>query len=147
MKIKVLIILSVILLLLTFMLYFTHLPGSEPLGKKKGLVAAKLKEKGISGGYIVISEKRHKWYNSILPNAVDQSFHLKGMAVDFWVMDLNKDGRWDEKDIDLMLSIIFEAEKENPGLTGGTGTYLNSGFLASRMVHTDVSGVQKIWQH
>lgn len=147
MKIKVLILLCSILLLFIFTLYITHFPGSDNINKKKELIAAKLQEHGIKGGFILISEKRHKWYNNILPHSIDNSCHLKGMAVDFWVMDLNKDGSWDKTDIDLMVDFIFEVEMENPGLIGGTGTYLNSGFLASRMVHTDVSGFKKVWQH
>ncbi|MFC2107819.1 hypothetical protein ACFLRY_05750 [Bacteroidota bacterium] len=132
---------SVLLVLTTLVLYITRLPGGEKITKKKHLIATKLEEKGYHGGYIIISEKRHKWYNSLLTNSVDRSYHMKGMAVDFWLMDLNDDGKWDKKDIELMVKIIGEVEKDNPELKGWTGTYLSKGALSSRMVHTDVSGI------
>jgi hypothetical protein len=144
---KLILIISILLSFIALTLYLTHLPGNDKIQLKKKLISIKLKEKGFHGGYILISEKRHKWYNNILSNSSDNSFHLKGMAVDFWLMDLNKDGGWNKKDIDLMVNIINEVEKEHPELAGGTGTYLNSGTLASRMVHTDVRCNKKSWHY
>lgn len=147
MKKKLILTISILLLLIALTFYLTHLPGNDKIQLKKKLISIKLKEKGVNGGYIIISEKRHKWYNNILSNSRDNSFHLKGMAVDFWLMDLNNDGNWNKKDVDLMINIINEVEKEHPELAGGTGTYLNSRALTSRMVHTDVRGIKKSWNY
>jgi hypothetical protein len=133
---------SFILLLLAAVLYFTRLPGGEKIRLKRDLISAKFEEKGFRGGYIIISEKRHKWYNKLLANSIDKSSHLKGMAMDFWVMDLNDDGKWDKQDIDFMVAVIGQVEDEHPELAGWIGTYPDKGLLASRMVHTDVSGIR-----
>ncbi|MBU2652268.1 MAG: hypothetical protein KKA81_15165 [Bacteroidetes bacterium] len=126
------------LVLFLFAFYLTHIPGGEKIMQKKQLIAKMLQDKYHTSAYLIISEKRPHWYNDLLPNAVDDSYHLKGMAVDFWVMDLNGDNSWDVQDINLMVKTIKEVEEEHPELAGGTYTYLNKSRLTSRMVHTDV---------
>lgn len=135
---KLLISLIVILLILAVAVYFVNFQkGNEKIQRKKELIALKLIENGYDG-YIRISEKRYKWFNDLLSNSISNSHHLKGMAVDFWVMDLNGDGNWDKTDVELMVKTIKEVEKENPEVAGWTATYFNSGKLARRMVHTGV---------
>lgn len=137
---------SIFISILALAFYLTHLPSNDNIHEKKKLISLKLKEKGFNGGFVIISEKRHRWYNKILSNSIDKSSHLRGMAMDFWIMDLNDDGKWNRKDIDLMVITINEIEKEHPELAGWTGTYHDKGALSSRMVHTDVSGIKNRWK-
>jgi hypothetical protein len=60
--------------------------------------------------------------------------------MDLWVMDLDDNGKWDRDDIALMVKTISEIDREHPELAGWINTYLDKGFLASRMVHFDVGG-------
>lgn len=135
---KLLISIVAVLLIMAVTIYFGNFQkGTKNLQKKKELIALKLTHKGYSG-YIIISEKRIKWFNDLLANSISNSFHLKGKAVDYWIMDLNNDGNWDKQDVDLMVKTIKEVEAENPEISGWTATYFNSGKLTKRMVHTGV---------
>lgn len=130
-----------ILALITGVLwYLTRLPVDSRVILKKHLIDARIKEKGYKTAYFIISQKRHRWYNNLLQNSIGRSNHLKGLAMDLWVMDLNGDGKWDRQDIDLMAETIKELDIEHPELSGWIGTYLDKGRLASRMVHFDVGG-------
>ena len=66
---------------------------------------------------------------------------------DYWVMDLNQDGKWSNEDVYLLKKIILKVENNNKDVTGGLGLYFKSGSLASRMVHTDVRGYATEWFH
>jgi hypothetical protein len=138
--------LVLIFAIIAFAFYLIRLPGNDKIRQKNELIYRKLKEKGYQGGYFIISEKRHCWYNKLLPNSIAMSSHLKGLAMDYWLTDLNDDRRWNRKDIDLMVTVIHELEKEHPELAGRTVTYLNKGALTSRMVHTDVNMIKSIIQ-
>ena len=139
---KILLIVSAIcILIITVYSQVFQKTKNTTLMQKKELIKQELIKQGYSyNSVIIISEKRSKFYNSILSNSAKHSPHLKGHAVDYWVMDLNNDGTWDNKDIYLMQKIILKVEKNNPSIVGGTGLYLNRGFLSSRMVHTDIRG-------
>lgn len=132
--------LLIIAFLAAILFYLTRLPGDKRVMQKKRLIETRLAQKGYKGGFIIISQKRHQWYNSLLTNSIDRSNHLKGLAMDLWVMDLDGNGKWERNDIDLMVETINEIDREHPELAGWINTYTDKGFMASRMVHFDIGG-------
>lgn len=148
MKKFLIIISSICLLVLALYSQIIQKSDNLILQKKKELIKKEIISQGYSyNNVIIISEKRSKFLNRILPTAAVNSTHLRGLAVDYWVMDLNQDGKWNNEDVYLLKKIILKVENNNKDVTGGLGLYFKSGSLASRMVHTDVRGYATEWFH
>ncbi|MDW8295549.1 MAG: hypothetical protein RMJ97_01575 [Raineya sp.] len=64
--------------------------------------------------------------------------------MDFWLGDINKDGKKNTQDVDDFVQVVREVEKENSTLIGGVGTYKNK-FFSRMMVHVDVRGYWASW--
>lgn len=106
-----------------------------------------LKDKGYKARLLVISTKRFAFHNKIqvkLLGAASKSRHLNGDAIDFLVFDINNDGNWDSKDVDIITDIL---EKEIMKGKGGIGTYKNEGsFINRQMVHIDCRKEKGRWK-
>ena len=96
-----------------------------------------LKSKGYDpNGFSITSGHRHPRRNEKV-RAAKLSRHMKGQAVDIFIMDIDKDGKYTAKDKQIVLDI---AEKEVIGNKGGIGRY-----PGTRAVHIDVRGTRARW--
>lgn len=141
-------IISIALLLVLF--YWLHAFLLIGVKKQSKIFYQQLKEELQKGDYspsfFIISGKRYGWDNGFLSefgNAVKNSKHLNGEAIDIIVLDVNQDGASDEKDVDIVFKILNEKIVKN---AGGIGTYKkSSGFLNRQMVHFDCRGYWARW--
>lgn len=106
-----------------------------------------LKEKGYTSKVFIISAKRPQWYNNLLvrlkSGATQNSRHLNGEALDIIVLDINKDGKRDTTDVNIVYAIL---DKEIVKDAGGLGTYKSfKGFFSRQMVHFDCRGKRARW--
>lgn len=105
-----------------------------------------LKKKDYATSLFVLSGRRYSWDNGFLNeygNAAKNSKHLNGEAIDIIVLDVNKDGESNEKDVDIVFDILNEKIVKNEG---GIGTYKKeNGFFSRQMVHFDCRGHWARW--
>ena len=103
-------------------------------------------DKGYEDEIYVISGKRFKPINDLLVkfgNAVRESRHLKGKAIDILVFDVNNDGKSNHEDVDLVYNILDRKVIKD---RGGLGTYKNkSCFFTRQMIHFDSRGHKIRW--
>jgi len=126
---------------------FFGLSGANPKIKKKvSLIKQSLVESGYNPKWIIISEKRSKLLNSILPNSAKKSHHLHGNAIDVYVIDINDDGKFTQEDLDIVKIHTKKVERKNPKLKGAFGTYTTKKF-AKRMIHFDTRGYSTSYNH
>jgi uncharacterized protein YcbK (DUF882 family) len=119
-------------------------PADEKIKRKLLLIEEEVKEMGYDTEWIVISEKRGKWYNSILPNSNKKSsHHLSGKAIDIYLFDINDDGKYDIEDVNIIEVANNRVERKNRDLVGAFGTYMNEGYFDKHMIHLDVSGKKR----
>ena len=118
---------------------------SEKVVLKESLLKAKLQEQGYAPTLRRISGHRSKVLNKILPLSSKTSYHLKGLAIDVLVGDVNKDKMKDGKDVDLVVKTLEAIHKSNPDLIGGIGTYKKH-WYSRQMVHFDVRGYEARWK-
>lgn len=106
-----------------------------------------LKKSGYSNSLLVISTRRFKFHNDLqvrFSGAAKQSRHLTGDAIDFLVFDVNKDGRADALDVDIVYDVL---NKKVIAGKGAIGTYKNeNGFLNRQMIHIDNRGHPARWE-
>jgi hypothetical protein len=116
------------------------LRGSDPLLKQKlKVIKSELRQQGYQPLWIIISQKRSQWYNDLLSNSVKDSKHLKGKAIDIFVLDINGDWRYDQTDFDLIKNTSINVEVNNPAYEGKVYNYLkNKSPLSRRMVHLEL---------
>ena len=105
-----------------------------------------LKQRGLSTKLLVISTKRIQLHNDIqvkLSGAAKRSRHLIGDAIDFIVFDINRDGKRNSTDVDIVFNIL---DKEIIKDKGGIGTYKNEkSFINRQMIHIDSRGYRARW--
>lgn len=104
-----------------------------------------LNSDGYQADIFVVSAKRAEWHNQLLTyfGAASKSQHLKGNAIDIVVLDVNDDGVYDDKDVDI---VTFQLERIIRD-RGGIGTYKTERFLWNRqMVHFDCRGNRARWK-
>jgi len=87
-------------------------------------------------GFVIRNGHRHPRYNERVGGA-KKSRHIKGEAVDISIRDINKDGKSDKKDKDIVLDILEKKVIKNEG---GLGLY-----PGTQSVHYDVRGVRARW--
>lgn len=127
--------LSVVLIKLVF-----FYPADKDTRFKLSLIEDEVSKRGYKTNWIVISGKRSKWYNSLLSNSKEGSYHISGKAIDIYVFDIDGNNRFDQKDIDILRSANNHVEKNHPRLTGAFGTYRGKGYFSRNMVHLDTRG-------
>ncbi|MEZ5045026.1 MAG: D-Ala-D-Ala carboxypeptidase family metallohydrolase [Saprospiraceae bacterium] len=97
----------------------------------------KLSENGYDrNGFRVKEGYRHPNYNEKVGGA-SSSRHIRGEAVDMVIKDVNKDGRYSEKDKMIILELC---EDHVIGNKGGIGKY-----PGTKIVHIDVRGRKARW--
>lgn len=94
----------------------------------------------------VVSGRRWKLDNYLLTkfgSAASKSKHKSGQAIDIIVLDVNKDGKSNAKDVDIVHQIL---DKKIIQAKGGLGTYKKaSNFLNRQMIHFDCRGSKARW--
>ena len=123
---------------------------------KLELVLLDLQERGYStNGVHVMSGFRTPQYNAGGGNPrgrASLSRHMYGDASDVfidndgngWMDDLNRDGKLNIRDAEVILAAVDRVEREHPTLIGGAGTYAaTSGH--GPFIHIDVRGYRARW--
>jgi hypothetical protein len=100
----------------------------------------------------VMSGFRTPFYNRLIRNVV-HSRHIYGSAADIFIDvnprdgvmdDLNRDGRYDKKDADVLYNLADAISEAHPHLAGGVGQYSGNGAHGP-FVHVDVRGFDARW--
>ena len=121
--------------------------GANPKVKRKvQLIKQSLKDHGYAPNWIVVSEKRSKFVNRLLPNSAKKSHHLTGDAIDVFVFDVDGDGHFNNADLKLVKKHNRLVEKSHPELRGAFGTYTNT-ITSSRTIHFDTRGRSIEYNH
>ena len=123
---------------------------------KLELVLLDLQERGYAtNGVHVMSGFRTPQYNTSGGNPAGRaslSRHMYGDASDIfidndgngWMDDLNRDGKLNIRDAEVILAAVERVEREHPGLIGGAGVYAaTSGH--GPFIHIDVRGYRARW--
>jgi uncharacterized protein YcbK (DUF882 family) len=134
-KFKLFGIICLLLFLVKIIFFF---PANTVVKIKLEKIENEIQKRGYKTSWVIISEKRSKWYNSILSNSVDNSLHLQGDAIDLYVFDIDGDGKFNKKDILIFKSANKYVEQLYPELSGAVGTYTNKGMPTNHMIHIDV---------
>ena len=136
-----------VLFVFTFLLYFnnTSLVNSTTVAFYNQLKDS-LRSRGFFPRFLVISTKRFKFHNDIqikFSDAAPKSRHLIGDALDFLVFDINRDGKSNNLDVDIVFDILDEAIIKDKG---GIGTYKSeNSFFNKQMIHIDCRGYRARW--
>ena len=136
--------------------YPMYLVLKEKLLLKLEKIIERLKEKGIKvKNLAVMSGYRTPYYNEAIGN-VKFSRHQFGDAADiyidndknFYMDDLNNDGRSDSRDVEILYQTILEMTKEDwyKPFVGGLGFY-KPNSRRTGFVHVDVRGNPARWGH
>lgn len=143
------IILSILVIsILIFFLYCNNLSlaNKQTVAYYRALKIA-LKEKGFRPRLLVISTRRLPVHNKIqvnLSGAAPKSRHLSGEAIDFLVLNVNRDGKATAADVDIVVKIL---EEEIMKGEGGIGTYKQErSFIDRQMVHIDCREGKGRWK-
>ncbi|HUQ80384.1 MAG TPA: D-Ala-D-Ala carboxypeptidase family metallohydrolase [Gemmatimonadaceae bacterium] len=127
----------------------------EPLIDKLELVLADLAAHGVRTDRVrVLSGFRAPYYNDriVAEGAARSSRHQYGDAADIVIDangdgrmdDLNRDGRLDLSDTQVILRAVERIEKQYPALVGGLGLYHAMG-TSGPFAHVDVRGTSARW--
>lgn len=122
-------------------LYFGGLLGAnEDIKWKIQLIEAELNTQNYQPKWVIISQKRSPWLNGILEKSATKSKHLEGLAIDLYVMDINGDWIYDNKDVEILYATTLNVEKKYPNLKGGFGIYFcnTNSFFTRHMIHLDL---------
>jgi len=145
--IKLVVVASIIISLIVYGKSIFGLSGAnDSIKTKVQLVKESLKKSGYTPKWVVISEKRSEKFNSLLSNSAKKSHHLCGNAIDVFIIDIDGDGNFNQKDLDIVAIHNKKVEKNNPKLKGGFGTY-TSKDIAKRMIHFDTRGYSVVYNY
>ena len=123
---------------------------------KLELVLLDLEERGYNtNGAHIMSGFRTPQYNVAGGNPAGRaslSRHMYGDASDIfidsdgngWMDDLNRDGKLNIKDAEVILAAVDRVEQSHPGLIGGAGVYAASSGHGP-FIHIDVRGYRARW--
>jgi uncharacterized protein YcbK (DUF882 family) len=143
--------LIIVILVLSLIIFFAHFNNTKRVNPVVAdyyySLKESLREKGYTNNLLVISTKRSKWENNLFKKisvAAPDSHHLTGNAIDILVCDINKDGKINGKDVDIVYQIL---DKEIVMNKGGIGIYKNKGLLTRQMVHFDYRGERTRWNY
>lgn len=114
--------------------------ANEDIKTKVQLIEAELRAQNYQPKWVIISQKRSDFFNSKLAKSAPKSNHLIGMAIDLYLIDINGDWIFDNKDVDILYDATLRVEKKNPHLVGGFGIYLNNttSYFTRHMIHLDL---------
>jgi len=112
---------------------------NKNISEKVKLVRKHLENDGYNVRWFMISGSRSHVTNSILRNSSKNSHHLRGNAIDVFVIDIDGDNKFTLKDLEIVKKYNRIVESKYPHLRGGLGTY-TSRPLAKRMIHFDTGG-------
>ena len=122
-------------------MYAVGLLGAEKeILTKLELIKGELKAMGHNPKWVIISQKRNIWINKELKNAVPNSNHLYGKAIDVYVLDINGDLSYNQTDAKLFKIANQKVEKKNPGLKGFCKAYIDKKpdhYFTRHMIHID----------
>lgn len=130
--------------------YITLVP--DLLEKLEWLLEAVNKRGTRLDTFEIMSGFRTPFYNRMIRNVV-HSRHIYGSAADIFIDvnprdgvmdDLNKDGRFDKKDADVLYNLADAISEAHPHLAGGVGQYSGNGAHGP-FVHVDVRGFEARW--
>ncbi len=119
------------------MMGFGLVGSSERVHGRVEAIRTQLEQQGHSPQWFIISQRRYSFYNMILRNAVKKSNHLKGEAIDLYIIDINGDGVYDIHDFELINAASKKVGRSSPRLKGEVFDYLRRGFFSRRMVHVE----------
>jgi len=140
---KVLIFFSLVILFV--LIYSSSLIGVDDDVKNfLSELKIELKKENLSTNLFVISGRRWKLDNYILTKingAASKSQHLKGKAIDIIILDINKDGKINSKDVDIVYQILDEKIVKD---YGGIRRY-KFGKINQQMIHFDSRGKKARW--
>ena len=125
-------------------MYAVGLLGAEKeILTKLELIKGELKAMGHNPKWVIISQKRNIWINKELKNAVPNSNHLYGKAIDVYVLDINGDNLFNKEDISIIEQANNVVEKEHPDLIGCLGDYFldKNDYFTKHMIHFDTHGI------
>lgn len=138
-------LLIVFVLLIGAKLFFVR-PANKEVTFKLELIKKELRDMGHRPIWFMISGKRDEFLTKISYNNLKKgSPHLKGIAIDIEVIDIDGDFDFDEEDITLFVEANRRVEKNFPDLKGSLGTYRgpNSDWLEWHQIHIDTKGISK----
>jgi hypothetical protein len=130
--------------LLGFIITFTLIkkPNQKTL-QKLDFVKQEITLQGYHNRWVVISGHRERWYNDLLKNSAKKSYHLKGMAIDIFVFDIDGDWDFDDEDIKIFERINRKVEILHPELVGAMGTYTSKDYFTKHTIHLDTRGYKR----
>jgi hypothetical protein len=130
-----------------FLMYLGGLIGADKeITRKLEFIKFELNSKGYKTRWIIISQKRLSFFNDLLRNSEKNkrspSWHLKGKAIDVYVLDINGDNLFNKEDISIIEQANKVVEKEHPELIGGLGDYFldKNDYFTKHMIHFDTRG-------
>lgn len=142
---KIVIILLVLSLLYAVKKFFIRDANYE-VTLKLELIEKEIELMGYNPKWFIISGKRDEILTKISYNNLKKgSPHLKGIAIDIEVIDIDGDWDFDENDIQIFEKANRLVENQNPNLRGALGTYRgpNSDWLEWHQIHIDTRGKSK----
>jgi uncharacterized protein YcbK (DUF882 family) len=139
-----------VIILLAILVFFFYFNNTSLVKSETRSFYNRLKDTLTAIGYsdrlLVISTKRFKWHNDLQvkrAGAATKSRHLSGDAIDFIVFDINKDGRSDSSDVNIVYYLL---DRSIVGSKGGIGTYKGEhAFIDRQMIHIDCRGYRARW--
>lgn len=117
---------------------------SPDVQRKERALNAALRKQGYKPRYFLLSGYRPHWLNRLMPLAAKNSDHQRGKAIDLLVIDIDGNGRFNDRDLEILSSTVDKMDENSPGQRGGVGLYKKS---FSRMFHFDVSGRPRHWNN
>jgi hypothetical protein len=114
--------------------------GSDPrLHTKLRDIRVELQRQGYRPTWFIISQKRSTLYNAVLANSITKSKHLKGRAIDIFVVDVDGNGRYEMRDFELIQKASETCGRRNPSYKGRVYDYLDKkSRLTRHMVHVEL---------
>lgn len=137
---RVFLIVAAVIMVGIMTLFALSLFGAKDAVRYKlGLIRQSMIEQGYKPKWFIISERRSKLLNSILPNSARFSQHLYGNAIDVYIIDIDNDGVFTEKDIKIMKAANRIIEHKHDELKGAFGSYYHT-RTSTHTIHIDVRG-------
>jgi uncharacterized protein YcbK (DUF882 family) len=144
---KTILKISVVLFILFTIKVTFFFPANSKVVTKLNMIENEISKRGYVNNWFVISGRRSSWYNDLLSNSAKDSYHLYGEAIDIYVLDIDGDGVFNQKDIKIFESATQYVESNCPELVGGLGTYTKRGYFSSHMIHIDTRGYKVRYNH